>query len=599
MNIKSVISMQKLKYICKLVTTTPNFGLIIVLQVLSGFLNVAGIPMLIPVLEYARADIVTNSNAAEFILINRIFDFLGFEPTFKSVLFLASLLIVSGQLLVFFSTIIANFSQLELSQEYRKKIFRYYNKVDWLWLTRDRSGEMNNAILKEADIAGVAHLNSQRIVIYFIQVVALLFIVIKISFFATMLAFGLYSVLLLVNSINSEHVRRLSEKFIDTFKILASATANLQQNKKFFKSSFLYKGIQQKLFAYVNETVRVRKLVALREGLQDSWTFLATLFFIVFLMGFHEMLHLGFSELLVVLLVFMRIGPQFNALFTAYLSLNANIPGHRSIEKRIKGLQENQEKFGDKIFKYTDTIFFNEVNFKYPDGEKVVNRSSFEVKPFQSVAFVGSSGGGKTTILDLFLGLLKPDSGMIYYGDIPHYELDVKEFRKKIAYVSQETTLLDGTFLDNLTVGYPNAPYDVIKDICKRVQLDSLISNLPDGIHTEIGENGIKLSGGQRQRVALGRALLIKPSILILDEATSELDTETELLIQEEIKNLSQTMTIIMVAHRLSTVKLCDIIYVIENGSICETGRYDELLEKRSRLYYLDSLQKDASLLTK
>ncbi|MBT6226333.1 MAG: ATP-binding cassette domain-containing protein, partial [Candidatus Scalindua sp.] len=127
-----------------------------------------------------------------------------------------------------------------------------------------------------------------------------------------------------------------------------------------------------------------------------------------------------------------------------------------------------------------------------------------------------------------------------------------------------------------------------------QVQIDELVSRLPDGIHTEIGENGIKLSGGQRQRVAFARALLMNPEVIILDEATSELDTETEMLIHKAIEDLHQKMTIIIVAHRLSTVKFADNIFVIENGTICESGKYDELLKKKGRLHYLDSLQSGA-----
>lgn len=254
-------------------------------------------------------------------------------------------------------------------------------------------------------------------------------------------------------------------------------------------------------------------------------------------------------------------------------------------------LRKNKEVYGGEVFQYDKPIFFEDVNFSYPDSGRVIRNITIEINPFQSVAFVGSSGGGKSTILDLILGLLKPESGTIYYGDIPHHQLDIVDFRKRVAYVSQETTLLDGTLLENLAIGYSEATEELLKDICKKVRIDKFINELPKGLQTEIGENGIKLSGGQRQRVALGRALFMTPKILILDEATSDLDTETEMLIHETIKNLHQSMTIIIVAHRLSTVKSADMIYVIEDGCVCEAGTYSELLDKKGRLYHLNSLQ--------
>lgn len=588
----------RLKYVCTLIIKTPNFGWIISLQILSSFFTVLGIPMLIPVLEYARTDVTRDKNIAHLDLIGKIFNTLGFELSFLSLLCFASLLIASGQILVFVSTIVANFSQQRLSMEYRKKIFSYYSTVDWLWITMDKSGEMNHSILREADGAGVAHLNAQRIVIYLIQVAVFMFIAVRLSFIASMLAFALYGVLFFINAWNSGHVRNLSGKFNETFKKIANATVNLLQNKKFFKSSMLLDAFLTKVFQYVDETVRVKKLTILRELLQNLWTYLATFIFIIFLMGSRNMLSLGFSELLVVLLVFMRLGPHFNSLFKAYLDLNIQIPVHQSIERRLKDMEENKEVMGTEVFHYDKPIRFSKVSFKYPKGKDVINEISLEIKPFQSVAFVGSTGAGKSTILDLILGLLKPGSGKIYYGEIPHDRFDTSSFRKKIAYVSQETTLLDGTLLENLTIGCSEWNEDMITDVCKRVHIDRLISVLPDGIHTEIGENGIKLSGGQKEMVVLARALLMKPKILILDEATSELDSETERLIQETIKEFSHEMTIIIVAHRLSTVKSADKIFVIENGAICEAGRYNELLKKKGRLHYLDSLQSGANTIS-
>jgi subfamily B ATP-binding cassette protein MsbA len=582
---------RKLKYISQLIIKTPNFGWIISLQVLSGFLTVAGIPMLIPVLEYTRTDSATGDKSVTMDLFSKILKTLGVEPSFYKLLFLASLLIISSQILVFLSTIVANFAQQRLSMEYRKRIFRSYSVVNWLWVTTDKSGEMNHAILREADGAGVAHLNAQRIVIYLIQVTAFMFIVIRLSFSVTILAFALYGILFLINSRNSSHVRKLSTKFNETYKSVANATVNLLQNKKFFKSSMLLDAFLTKVFSSVDETVRVKKLIILREELQSLWTFVTTFGFIVLLMGLRGVLGLGFSELLVVLLVFMRLGPHFNSLFTAYLALNTQVPIQRSIEKRLSNLEQNKEVYGNEIFHYDRPIKFNDVSFRYPEGKNVINEISLDIEPLQSVAFVGSSGAGKSTILDLILGLLKPDSGKIYYGDIPYDRLDTRSFRKNIAYVSQEATLLDGTLLENMTIGCKDVNDDIVTDICKRFHIDRLISELPDGIHTAIGENGIKLSGGQKEMVALARALIMKPKILILDEATSELDSETEQLMQEAIRGYCHEMTIIMVAHRLSTVRFADRIFVIENGSICETGKYDELLKKKGRLHYMDSLQ--------
>ena len=583
--------LSKLKYIFTLVITTPYYGWIIFLQILSGFFSIAGIPMLIPVLEYIRTDISGAEKQGHMGFFNYVFSFIGVRPSFYSVLIVSSVLILLGQILVFVSTTIAQFAQIKLSGEYRKKLFNSYLAVDWLWLTRDKSGEMNHAIIREVELASVSHLNSQRIVIYLTQLMVFLALSIKLSFKVTMLAFVIYGFLIIINAKNTSYVQSLSENFNETFKRLSTLTANILQNKKFFKSSIAYKGFVSKVFHCIDQTMHTAKILNIREQLQISWTFLVTFTFLICLIMSHRILRVGFSELLVVLLVFQRLSPQFSSLFENYLALNKNIPIHQSITHRLNDIKKNKELCGDEIYQFNKSITFKEVGFRYPEGKRVINNINLEIKPCQTVAFVGTSGAGKSTILDLILCLLKPARGTIFYGEISHDRLDIFAFRKEVAYVSQDVTLLDGTVKENLVIGCPKATDQMIEDICRKVHIDKFVNELPEGIQTEIGENGIKLSGGQRQRLGLGRALFMNPKILILDEATSDLDTETEMLIQESIKALNQSMTIIIVAHRLSTVKSADMIYVIEDGTICEAGTYSELLDKKGRLHYLDSLQ--------
>ncbi|MBT6051900.1 MAG: ABC transporter ATP-binding protein [Candidatus Scalindua sp.] len=584
-------TIKRISFIAKLVVATPNYGRIVAIQFVSGIFSIAGIPLLIPVLEYIRTDIPREASQGNLGFIDKAFGYIGVTPSFYVVLAVASALILSGQVLVFISVVIAQNAQLKLSEGYRKKLFSSYLRAEWLWLLGDRSGEMNHAVIREADLAGVAHLNAQRIVIYLIQIVVFMFVAIKLSFSVTILACIVYGIIFLVNLYNTNSVHRLSENFNEVFKKLSSSTANLLQNKKFFKSSLVHEGFMRRVFQYIDESVRTMKIINLREQAQISWTFLITFIFLISLLMFYKTLNIGFSELLVVLLVFQRLSPQFTSLFSSYLSLNKDIPVYQSIVNRLTEIENHKEFSGGSVFQFDKAIHFKDVNFSYPTGESVLNNICLEIKPFQNIGFVGSSGAGKTTLLDLILGLLKPGSGTIYYADIPHDQLNIDSFRNNIAYVSQETTLLDGTLLENLTIGCPEATEQMIKDVCEKVHIDDLVRELPEGLLTEIGENGINLSGGQRQRVALGRALFMSPKILILDEATSDLDTETEMLIQEAIQGLRQSMSIIIVAHRLSTVKSADMIYVIEDGSICEAGTYSELIEKKGRFYYLDSLQ--------
>ena len=289
----------KLTYMLNLIVTTSYYGWIIVLQILSGFFSIAGIPLLIPVLEYIRTDSLQGANYSYLEYFEKVFIFVGIEPSFYAILAVASVFVISGQFLMFVSTIIARFAQLKLSGRYREALFSSYLDAKWLWLTKDKSGEMNHAIIREADLASVAHLDSQRIVICLIQVITFLYLAINLSFAVTLLAFIVYGILFFINSKNANHIQKLSESYNEMFKRLSSSTANYLQNKKFFKSSLVHEGFMGKMFCYVNEIIRLIKVVNLREQVQIFWTFSLTFAFLIGLIMFHPLLHVGFPELLV------------------------------------------------------------------------------------------------------------------------------------------------------------------------------------------------------------------------------------------------------------------------------------------------------------
>jgi ABC-type multidrug transport system fused ATPase/permease subunit len=451
---------------------------------------------------------------------------------------------------------------------------------------------MNDAVIRESDKASVANLNAQRILIYSIQLVTFIFLAIYLSVKLTLIALVIFIVLFLINRVVSSYIHQIAVIQNSTTKQLSSSTVELQRNKKFFKASLLGDFILNRLYEYAERVAKCAKKSHLLVHSQNLFSYTVTFSFLITLISLHDFLKIELSQLLVILFVFHRISPYFNALMNTYLQLCDCLPAHLSLNNRLKDFKNNEEKKGKQKIASNQEIRFDHVGYSYTSGKEVLKNINLEIKPFQATAFVGGSGAGKSTILDLILGLLKTEEGRIFYGDTPYQEINTDSFRKKVAYVSQEITLLDGSIIENLTIGRMDEFSDsTIKSICEKVSIDKMIDNLPNGLQTEIGENGIKLSGGQKQRIALGRALLMKPEILILDEATNQLDSESESLIQDAITNLHRELTIIIVAHRLSTVKFVDKVYVVEEGRICESGKYNELVAKKGRLYELDSLQ--------
>ena len=232
-------------------------------------------------------------------------------------------------------------------------------------------------------------------------------------------------------------------------------------------------------------------------------------------------------------------------------------------------------------------VNFNNVSFSYEtrDDVEVLRGINMDVKAGQQIALVGPSGSGKSTLSALLLQFYKPISGSILFDDKNANEYFLSELRNEMAIVPQEVILFGGTIKENIAYGNLNASEEEIIEAAKGANAHGFISEFPEGYETYVGDRGIQLSGGQKQRVAIARAILKNPSILILDEATSSLDSESELLVQEALDRLMKGRTSFVIAHRLSTIKNCDKILVLESGNIVESGTHEELVKLENGVY--------------
>ena len=253
------------------------------------------------------------------------------------------------------------------------------------------------------------------------------------------------------------------------------------------------------------------------------------------------------------------------------------------------------EQLNDKI--RFDKISISNLDFRYGTRELVLKDINLEICRGEKIDFVGESGSGKTTLANLLVRLYEQEKGSIKLDSIDIREFSIKQIRDNISYISQNTFLFSGTIRENLLFGNSDVSDDDISQVCKICELEEYINSLPLKFNTRIEENGKNLSGGQKQRLAIARALLKKPEILIMDEATSNLDYVTERSIEKTINNFSKNMTTIIIAHRLSTIKDCDKILVLRNGQIVETGNHRDLLNQRGYYYQLwngqDNIIKD------
>ncbi len=236
-------------------------------------------------------------------------------------------------------------------------------------------------------------------------------------------------------------------------------------------------------------------------------------------------------------------------------------------------------------------IKFENINFSYPDRESVVDNLSLEIPAGSTVGLVGSTGSGKTTLIGLLLRFHDPLNGSVSLDNYDVKELTLKSLRSSISLVSQSTTLFPGTVRENILYGDPNASEEDLFEAANIAEATTFIESLPKGWDTDIGEDGHRLSGGQRQRLAIARAVLKDAPILILDEATSNVDNETEAALQRSIEKISHNRTTLIIAHRLSTVRNADLIAVLDSGKITELGRHEDLVDANGLYARLWSVQ--------
>lgn len=294
---------------------------------------------------------------------------------------------------------------------------------------------------------------------------------------------------------------------------------------------------------------------------------------------------------------FLRIMPSLNIISTNWIQLANVLPNleilHSVLNKNMHEIEDGKVE----LTSFNDAIVFNDVTFGYPRRGHVLKNFSMRIEKGKQTALVGPSGVGKTTVFDLIIRLFDPNEGTITIDGTNLKDIKITTWLKKIGYVSQDTFIFNATIAENISFGSKEASHEEVVNAAQEANAHEFISQFPDGYETIVGDRGLKLSGGQRQRIAIARALVRKPEILILDEATSALDSAAEAQVQDAINKVAQNRTVIMIAHRLSTVKNADVIYVLEDGNIIESGSHDQLLKADGKYRrYHDTQLKTANI---
>ncbi len=327
-------------------------------------------------------------------------------------------------------------------------------------------------------------------------------------------------------------------------------------------------------------------------GLREAILSLARILFL--LLGIYLVLdkQISIGTLVFVVTLSEKVFSSLSRVYRLYDRFAEGLEGVNRIASLLKTESSIKNTGTVKLNSVEGLVSFKNINFCYNNSEKILNNLNLEIPAGAITALVGPSGGGKTTIIRLIFRHFDPSSGVVTLDRHNLKDLDLFNLRKFLSIVPQEVDIFDASVSENISYANRNASMDEIEAAAKIANVDEFVKKFKDGYDTMVGERGIKLSGGQRQRLGIARAILANPKILIFDEATSNLDTESEKLIQDSIAKIAKNKTIIIIAHRLSTIKMANKIAVIEDGQVVEEGSHLQLVNKKDGLYKkLTSLQ--------
>jgi ATP-binding cassette, subfamily B, bacterial PglK len=540
---------------------------LLLMSILLSLIETVGISAIMPFITLASdpAKILQNEYS------KAVYDFFGFSTSVDFMIFFGVALIVFYLLRaaysIFYSYLLNKFS-FGRYHVFAYKLFKNYIRLPYIEFTKRNTAYLTKTIITEANHLTI-YIQNLLMMLSEIFTILLLYIVLIFVNWKMTLLLSLFlgvKVLLLTKAISKvikrQGVKR-SELQAKFYKLLSESFGNFKIIKLTQNETKIYDTFSAASSGYARANIINSTLGQLPRTILETIGFGVVICIVIYILLRYENASFVLPIISMYALALYRILPAVNRIINNYSGM---LFASKSLDIVYDELSYSMPDEGYKTMQFDNLIELNNISFGYLPDKKIFSNLNLTIKKGEKVAFIGKSGSGKSTLVDLIIGIYTPDDGNIIIDNVPLTNNNIKSWRAKIGYIPQSIYLLDGTVGENVAFGYE---YDEqkIENVLKKANIyDFLLQK--DGINTKVGDAGIQLSGGQKQRIGIARALYSDPEVLVLDEATSALDNETEDKIMNEIYALSEGKTLLIIAHRLNTLKMCNKKAYLDNGDL-------------------------------
>ena len=573
--------------------TIESFILTIGVSLFEG----VGLLLLIPMLQLIGLDTGQGSLGGVFSTLRAGFDAVGITPTLPAVLLLYVGVVALQSALVRRQALVNARLREDLVHSLRDRVYRAVVGSTWVYFSRRRASAFLQILTEKIDYVSAAAYSLITFAVAIGVSLAYIVMALRVSLPLTGLVMVSGGLLALGLRGRLNRGRQAGRKYWAASSQLHAATADFLESMKIAKG-YGAEDRHAAEFGRLSRRLGEESLIAADAGAQSrQWLSIGSACLLaVAVYVAHSVIKMSPASLFLLMFLFARLVPRLTSLYERLHSLAIELPGFEAVmaaERQALASAEPQV-VEHRPMMLQRSVELRDVSFSYVEsGTPVVLKNiNLSLAARETTAIVGPSGAGKSTIADLMMGLVTPASGVVAIDGVPLTPDLLRAWREQVGYVPQETLLFHDTILANLRWANPDASEDDVWRAITMAAAEDFIKALPEGLNTILGDRGVLVSGGERQRLSLARALLRRPRLLILDEATSSLDSENERRIQDAIEQLHEQITIVIITHRLSTIRNADVIHVLDHGELVESGSWDELLSRRtSRLASLGQAQ--------